>query len=80
MKITVHAAKTNLSKLIERAEAGEEIIIARGPTPVVRLVPIVGSAAPKRRPGTLKGRIKIHPSFYDPLPADELDLWEGRSS
>ena len=36
---TVHAAKTNLSKLIERAEAGEEIIIARGKKPVVRLVP-----------------------------------------
>ena len=75
--ITVHAAKTNLSKLIERALKGEEIIIARGPVPVVRLVPIVQGKAPKRQSGTWKGLLTLPPDFFDPLPNEELDLWEG---
>jgi prevent-host-death family protein len=73
---TVHDAKTNLSKLIERAEAGEEVIIARGDKPVVRLVPLV--AAKPRQPGQL-ARLAI-PSddfFFTPLPEDELKRWEG---
>ena len=73
--ITVHAAKTNLSKLIERACAGEEIIIARGNRPVVRLVPIE-APAPKREPGTFKGQFTVPDSFFDPLPADELEAWD----
>lgn len=78
MNVTIHTAKTTLSKLIERANAGEEIVISRRDTPVARLVPIVGSSAPKRRAGTLKGLVKIPQAFYDPLPADEVDRWEGR--
>jgi prevent-host-death family protein len=58
MKVTIHAAKTTLSKLIERAHAGEEIVIARGDVPVARLIPIVGEA-PKRQPGTLRGIVKV---------------------
>jgi prevent-host-death family protein len=77
MKVTIHAAKTTLSKLIERAHAGEEIVIARGDVPVARLIPIVGEA-PKRQPGTLRGIVKVPKSFFEPLPADELDVWEGR--
>ena len=75
--ITVHAAKTSLSKLIERACAGEEIIIARGTEPVVRLVPVEPSR-PRRRPGTLKGLFTVPDSFFEPLPDDELARWEGR--
>jgi prevent-host-death family protein len=72
---TIHDAKTNLSKLIERAERGEEIIIARGKKPVVKLVPV--EEAPKKRvPGLLKGRFEIPESFYDPLPPDELEAWD----
>ena len=52
--VTIHAAKTNLSKLIEQACAGEEIIIARGDRPVVKLVP-VDIPVPKREPGTFRG-------------------------
>jgi prevent-host-death family protein len=77
MKVTIHAAKTTLSKLIERAHAGEEVVIARGDVPVARLIPIVGEA-PKRQPGTLRGIVKVPKSFFEPLPADELDVWEGR--
>jgi prevent-host-death family protein len=73
---TVHDAKTNLSKLIERAEAGEEVIIARGDKPAVRLVPL--TPVKIRRPGQL-ARLPM-PSddfFFSPLPDDELRQWEG---
>ena len=72
--VTIHAAKTNLSKLIERACAGEEIIIARGSEPVVKLVP-VQAVTPKREFGTLKGKLTVPDSFFDPLPDDELEAW-----
>ena len=74
MKVTIHAAKTTLSKLIELAQAGEEVVIARGDTPVARLVPIV-SQLPERRPGTLRGVVKMTDAFFEPLPEDELDAW-----
>jgi prevent-host-death family protein len=76
---TVHAAKTNLSKLLERVEAGEEIIIARGKKPVARLVPIgVPSHVLRRRAfGALKGKLELPDSFFfDPLPEEELKAWE----
>ena len=79
MIITIHAAKTTLSKLIERACAGEEIVIARRDQPVARLVPILAARAPKRKAGTLRGVVKVPKSFFDPLPIEELDAWEGRS-
>jgi prevent-host-death family protein len=77
MKVNVHTAKTTLSKLIERAHAGEEVVIARGGVPVARLVPIVGQA-PERTPGTLRGVVKIPKSFFEALPDDELDAWESK--
>lgn len=75
---TVHDAKTNLSKLIERAEAGEEVIIARGDKPVVRLVPLVLSQP--RRAGQL-ANLPMPPDdfFFAPLPEDELKRWEGEA-
>jgi prevent-host-death family protein len=69
----VHAAKTHLSQLIERACAGEEVVIARNNEPVVKLVPI--QPRPKRRFGSLKGQIVIHDSFFDPLSDEELEDW-----
>ena len=75
MIVNVHAAKTNLSKLIEKACAGEEIVIARDNEPVVKLVP-VNRPEPKRQFGALKGRLNIPDEFYAPLPPDELDAWE----
>jgi prevent-host-death family protein len=72
--ITVHAAKTGLSRLIERACAGEEIIIARRNVPVVRLVP-VSNKPQTRKFGSMKGRAKVTNAFFDPLPTDELDEW-----
>jgi antitoxin (DNA-binding transcriptional repressor) of toxin-antitoxin stability system len=78
--VTVHAAKTHLSRLIARACAGEDVVIARGKTPVVRLVPVAAGAMPgkARVPGALKGLIKLDDAFFEPLPEEELALWEGR--
>jgi prevent-host-death family protein len=74
--VTVHAAKTHLSPLLERAEAGGEIIIARGRTFVAKLVPL--NEQPKRQFGLFAGRITVGPEFFEPLPDDELRRWHGR--
>ena len=73
--VKVHEAKTNLSKLIARARRGEEVIIARGKTPVVRLVPI-GAVQGRRQPGVLRGKLRVGPEFFAPLPPGELAAWE----
>ena len=71
MAYTVHQAKTNLSKLIEEACGGKEVIIARGKKPVVKLVPI-GDASKKRVPGELAGKFSYTPDAFDPFTDDEL--------
>lgn len=73
--VTIHQAKTNLSRLIQEACGGEDIIIARGSKPVARLVPLE-SAKGKRKPGSLKGKLQVGPEFSEPLPLDELSRWE----
>ena len=72
---SIHAAKTNLSRLVERATAGEEVIIARGKTPVARLVPTAVSP-PTRRFGAMRGKARVTRAFFEPLPDDELTTWE----
>jgi prevent-host-death family protein len=73
--IKVHDAKTNLSKLIRQVCRGEEVIIARGDTPVVRLVAL-GKVKGRRQPGVLRGKLRVGPEFFEPLPAEELSPWE----
>jgi prevent-host-death family protein len=73
--ITIHKAKTNLSSLIKKACRGEEIVIARGSEPVVRLVPVAGARG-NRKPGALKGKLTVGPKFFAPLPPEELKFWE----
>jgi prevent-host-death family protein len=76
--VTVHEAKTNLSKLLVQVQAGEDVVIAKGRDPVARLVSIKPPAAPKRRvPGRLKGLIAIDERFFEPLPDEELARWDG---
>ena len=72
--ISIHVAKTHLSRLIARVEAGEEIVIARGRQPVAKLVPI--APKPKRVFGALQGKVSIGPEFFEPLPPEELDTWD----
>jgi prevent-host-death family protein len=75
MIVTIHAAKTNLSRLIEQACAGEDVVIARGAEPVVKLVP-VSHEEPIRKFGALKGKLTVDDSFFEPLPDAELASWE----
>ncbi|CAA7612168.1 type II toxin-antitoxin system Phd/YefM family antitoxin [Magnetospirillum sp. UT-4] len=73
-RVSIHAAKTNLSKLIEAALNGEEVVIARGSKPVVRLVPVIQGSF---KIGLLKGQLGDGPDFFEPLDDSDLDLWEG---
>lgn len=71
--VTVHEAKTHLSRLIARVLEGEDVIIARGTVPKVRLVPVASALAPKPRvPGGYEGQIVEHPGVWDPLSDEEL--------
>jgi prevent-host-death family protein len=73
--VTIHQAKTNLSRLIHKASRGQEVIISRGSKPVARLVPI-GEIEGERKPGSLKGKLVIGPEFFEPLPPTEVSAWE----
>jgi prevent-host-death family protein len=73
--VTIQQAKAQLSRLIKKACEGEEIVIVRGNKPLVRLVAIE-KAQLDRNPGAWKGKIKIGPGFFEPLPSEELEGWE----
>lgn len=75
-QVNIHEAKTGLSKLVERAEAGEDVVIARAGRPVAKLVALTKSAAP-RCLGLLDGKFKIPDDFNKPLPASVLRVFEG---
>jgi prevent-host-death family protein len=70
----VHEAKTHLSRLLDRVAEGEEIIIAKSGRPVAKLVRV---AVEPRRPGRLKGRIRVGPDFDEPLPEEILAAFRG---
>ena len=74
--VNIHAARTHFSRLVKRAANGEEIIIAKAGKPVARLMPLAAPA--RRRPGLLKGKIKIAEDFDAPLPEEILRQFEGR--
>lgn len=77
--VNMHEAKTHLSRLAERAAAGERITIARAGRPVAVLGPIEEEAQP-RRIGLLEGKIRLREDFDDPLPDEILAGFEGRGS
>jgi prevent-host-death family protein len=74
--VNLYEAKTNLSSLVERAAAGEEIIIAKAGRPLARLVPVAKRVKP-RELGLLAGQVWIADDFDDQLPADVLRAFEG---
>lgn len=88
MEATMHEAKTNLSKLVARARAGENVVITSGKTriPIARIQAIDSAdprsnGKPAKRPlGVFAGQISIGPEFFEPLPEEELALWEGTAS
>ncbi|MGH8539270.1 MAG: type II toxin-antitoxin system Phd/YefM family antitoxin [Stenotrophobium sp.] len=71
--INVHEAKTHLSRLLDRAHAGEEIVLAKAGKPYARLVPLKST---RRKLGFIEGH--LDDSFFDPLPEGELAAWEGK--
>jgi len=77
--VNLYDAKTRLSELVDRAAAGEEIVIAKAGKPKARLVPLRAAAA-KRRPGAWRGRVRMRRDFDAPLPADLLAAFEGPRS
>lgn len=70
----VHDAKTHLSRLLDRVAQGEEVIIAKSGRPVAKLVRVT---VEPRRPGRLKGRIRVSPDFDEPLPDEILTAFRG---
>lgn len=74
--VTIHQAKANLHRLIAEVEAGGEVVIVRSDKPVAKPTPIV--PPPTRRVfGSLRGQIDLDDRFFEPLPDDELALWNG---
>jgi prevent-host-death family protein len=70
--VNVHEAKTHLSRLLDRAHAGEEIVISKSGAPYARLMPLP-DRQPKRQPGTLTSFVELTDEFFEPLPGD----WTG---
>ena len=75
VRVTIDVAETQLSKLIRRAQAGEEIVIVRGKEPVARLVSVAGTGR-RRVFGAMRGRARVGDAFFEPLPPGELAGWE----
>lgn len=73
--VNMHEAKSTLSSLVEEAESGVEIIIARAGRPVAKLVPI--RPAERRKLGQWKGKVRMSEDFDSPLPPELLASWEG---
>lgn len=77
-QVNVHDAKTNLSRIVEEVANGAEVVIAKAGKPMAKLVPIK-TAVPVRKPGFLKGKIRIADDFDAPLPPEVLAAFEGRT-
>ena len=73
--VNVNEAKTHLSRLLVQVEAGEDVVIARNGKTVAKLVPCAPKG--KQQFGSMKGLIELDDSFFEPLPEEELKLWEG---
>jgi prevent-host-death family protein len=75
-KVNIHEAKKEFSHLVDRAHAGEDIVLVKYGKPWARLVPLV--PRPGRQPGLLRG-LRLDLAFDEPLPQDELEAWDGRT-
>ena len=75
LTVNVHEAKTQFSRLLAQAHAGQEIILAKAGKPYARLVPLAPDAGTVRKPGRLAGR-RLPGAFFGPLPPEELAAWE----
>lgn len=76
LTVNVHEAKTQFSRLLDQAHAGQEIILAKAGKPYARLVPLAPDQPSARIPGRLAGR-RLPEAFFEPLPPEELAAWES---
>lgn len=82
IRVKMHAAKTNLSRLVAQAQAGEEVVLMRGNDTVARIVPLPRAPAdaapppPPRRPGRLAGLIDFDDRFFEPFPDRDVAWWD----
>lgn len=79
-RVTVHEAKTHLSRLLEEVEKGGEVVISRRDKPIARLVPIepLSDVKPARQAGRFAGQFELGTAFFEPMSDEELASWEGR--
>lgn len=76
-RVTIHEAKTHLSRLLEEVEKGGEVVISRRDKAIARLVAIE-QGRPERKPGRFAGQFELGPAFFEPMSDDELARWESR--
>jgi prevent-host-death family protein len=75
--VNMHEAKSSLSKLVEEALSGREIVLARAGKPMVRLTPV--TSAKRRKLGQWKGKVRMSKDFDSPLSTEHLAAWEGKA-
>ncbi len=77
IRINIHEAKTHLSRYVERVTAGETVVLCRRNQPVAEIRPLRQSPTAPRPFGLAKGAFSVPPSFFEPLPEDEIAAFEG---
>ena len=80
IKVNIHQAKTHLSRYLARLKAGETLIICKRNTPIAEVRALPQAGQQKRPIGLAKGQFKVPPSFFEPLPDDIIDAFEGKES
>lgn len=78
IKLNIHEAKTHLSRYLAELEKGETILLCRRNIPIAEIRPVPKVRKKKRPIGLAKGTFEIPDSFFDPLPDDLIDLFEGK--
>jgi prevent-host-death family protein len=79
IRLNIHEAKTHLSRWLKRVEKGETVVLCRHNVPVAEIRPIEKSASKKRSVGLARGSFTVPPEFFDPLPDEILDAFEGKT-
>jgi antitoxin (DNA-binding transcriptional repressor) of toxin-antitoxin stability system len=80
IRLNVHEAKTHLSRYLERLERGETIILCRRNIPIAEIRPMPQPRSIKRPIGLAKGKLKIPPGFFEPLPSELIDAFHGEEA
>lgn len=80
IRINIHEAKTHLSRYLKKLEAGETIILCKRNIPIAEIRPIEPERSKRRPVGLAKGRFRVPPEFFEPLPDEMIDAFEGKES